>query len=481
MSRQSTLFEHLGKCVTKKNATATPASSLNCSRVGMFLIALGLFQQLCFCHVLAEANFLDNPLGLQAALTAVEHKKRSTNKCCLLTPPPPPMLPPPFFSERKILQLNEDLKHLALEVKTAESEVSGTIGPPGPPGPQGPQGIQGIMGPKGEKGDIGRPGRKGRAGIVGPRGMPGVSGSLGRMGPKGEMGDAGLMGFPGARGPMGPKGIIGPKGDKGVRGGRGEEGSKGETGVMGLPGMLGQKGEMGPKGEPGIPGHRGPVGRPGKRGKSGQKGDIGPAGLLGPSGPPGPSGLPGPPGRSAPGRLMIGPKGERGPQGRCHCNLRQTINNPSHGLLPASGNSPQVPVIFVVNSEEELERLDTENALAFRKDQRSLYFKDTMGWLPIQLSPFQLVVSSPVGFCGDGIVQEESGEECDDGNRIVTDSCINCKHASCGDGYRWEGVEQCDRKDFGYQTCKIYLPGSYGNLKCTSYCYIDSTSCRYFT
>lgn len=41
--------------------------------------------------------------------------------------------------------------------------------------------------------------------------------------------------------------------------------------------------------------------------------------------------------------------------------------------------------IFIVSSEEELERLHTDNALAFRKDQRSLYFKDTDGWLPIQV------------------------------------------------------------------------------------------------
>lgn len=34
-----------------------------------------------------------------------------------------------------------------------------------------------------------------------------------------------------------------------------------------------------------------------------------------------------------------------------------------------------------------------------------------------------------------------------------------CKHAYCGDGYRYEGAEECDGKDFGYQTCNSYLPG----------------------
>ncbi|XP_072431113.1 acetylcholinesterase collagenic tail peptide isoform X2 [Chiloscyllium punctatum] len=466
--------------ILPQKATATPASSMNCSRAGMFPIAFGVGLQLFLCYVLAESTSLDNAFPLQAVLAPVEHKKRSTNKCCLLTPPPPPMFPPPIFRESKSLE-ELNLKNLPLEIKTTESSCKVTVGPPGPPGPQGPPGIPGIRGPKGEHGEIGRPGRKGRTGLPGPYGLPGPAGSPGPIGPKGEMGDQGLMGLPGARGPMGPKGMMGHKGEKGIRGERGQQGIKGEMGVMGLPGMLGQKGEMGPKGESGAPGHRGPVGRPGKRGKSGLKGEMGPRGMIGPSGPPGPSGRPGSPGISTSGRLIVGPKGERGlpgPVGRCYCNLPQTVSNPSYSELPPLVNSPQVPVIFVVDNEEELKKLNTENALAFRKDQRSLYFKDTVGWLPIQLAASS---SHSAGFCGDGVVQEENGEECDDGNKIVTDSCINCKQAYCGDGYVWKGFEECDGKDFGYQTCKTYLPGSFGDLKCTSYCYIDSTSCRYFT
>lgn len=38
-----------------------------------------------------------------------------------------------------------------------------------------------------------------------------------------------------------------------------------------------------------------------------------------------------------------------------------------------------------MNSEEELKGLHEDNALAFRKDQRSLYFKDENGWEPIQV------------------------------------------------------------------------------------------------
>uniref|UniRef100_A0A8D0G6A9 Collagen like tail subunit of asymmetric acetylcholinesterase n=1 Tax=Sphenodon punctatus TaxID=8508 RepID=A0A8D0G6A9_SPHPU len=244
------------------------------------------------------------------------------------------------------------------------------------------------------------------------------------------------------------------------------------------------KGEMGPKGEPGVPGNRGPTGRPGKRGKQGQKGDTGPPGIMGPPGRPGPTGQPGPPGPAVSGQLTIGPKGERGlpgPPGRCLCQYPQNVNIPPYEEPVFGHNYQKVPAIFVVNNQEELDRLNTENALAFRRDQRSLYFKDTIGWLPIQLTPFY-PVDYPVedgSTCGDGIRQE--GEECDDGNTVVTDDCIRCRHAYCGDGYRHEGVEDCDGKDFGYLTCRTYLPGSYGNLRCTPYCYIDSTQCRYFT
>uniref|UniRef100_A0A3Q3QM45 Collagen-like tail subunit (single strand of homotrimer) of asymmetric acetylcholinesterase n=1 Tax=Monopterus albus TaxID=43700 RepID=A0A3Q3QM45_MONAL len=290
------------------------------------------------------------------------------------------------------------------------------------------------------QGEIGRPGQKGR---TGPPGLPGKQGPTGWPGPsgpkQGEKGDSGLMGLPGARGPIGPRGLPGYKGQKGSQADRGDSGVKGDKGAMGFPGMLGQKqGEMGPKGEPGISGNRGPTGQPGKRGKQGIKGDPGSIGPMGPAGPQGPPGHPGSPGSST-------------------------------------------TQIFIVNSDEELERLRTDNALAFRKDQRSLYFKDTDGWLPIQMSPFQSMENAPDdGYCGDGIWQISRGEECDDGNGVVTDACVECKHAYCGDGYRYEGVEECDGKDFGYQTCNSYLP-SYGHLKCTPYCVIDSTNCKYFT
>ena len=56
------------------------------------------------------------------------------------------------------------------------------------------------------------------------------------------------------------------------------------------------------------------------------------------------------------------------------------------------------------------------------------------------------------GYCGDGIIQQPNGneiyEECDDGNQVNGDDCLNtCVGASCGDGFVWEGIEECDDGD----------------------------------
>lgn len=48
--------------------------------------------------------------------------------------------------------------------------------------------------------------------------------------------------------------------------------------------------------------------------------------------------------------------------------------------------------------------------------------------------------------CHDGDL--DVGEECDDGNYVNTDACVNpCVVASCGDGYTQMGVEPCDDGD----------------------------------
>ncbi|XP_072303886.1 uncharacterized protein [Eucyclogobius newberryi] len=446
----------------------------------------------------SKPSYWDSIMSAHSALRMLNDPLRF-EPCCLFAPPPPPLFPPPPQLWKRGRPEGGSLLEPAITFHTEEEEEEekpkagspGCVqGPPGPPGPQGPagdMGLPGIRGPKGEKGEIGRPGSKGRTGAPGLPGKQGLQGWPGPEGPKGEKGDPGLMGLPGLRGPPGNKGLPGYKGDKGAQGDPGAAGTKGDKGSLGLPGMLGQKGEQGPKGAQGVPGKRGPTGRPGKRGKQGFKGQPGTAGIMGPPGPAGPNGHPGPPGPPAAGLYLVGEKGEKGPQGppgRCQCDPSPTVNSAPFGNYRLHDSSSKVPAIFVVNSEEEMNRLQGENAIAIRKDQRVLYFKDKGGWNALQ--PFQSYQSTEkvpdrVGVCGDGKVQAQHGEECDDGNQNVSDACLNCKWAYCGDGYRHDGIEECDGKDFGYQTCKSYLPGSFGQLRCTDSCLMDSTDCKYFT
>jgi cysteine-rich repeat protein len=55
-------------------------------------------------------------------------------------------------------------------------------------------------------------------------------------------------------------------------------------------------------------------------------------------------------------------------------------------------------------------------------------------------------------YCGDGIVQSATGEQCDDGNRINNDDCDNaCKWTrlpECGDGILQPDYEQCDQGQY---------------------------------
>ncbi len=51
------------------------------------------------------------------------------------------------------------------------------------------------------------------------------------------------------------------------------------------------------------------------------------------------------------------------------------------------------------------------------------------------------IFGQPTPGCGNSIV--DAGEECDDGNAVSTDGCIDCKLATCGDGFVHAGVELC--------------------------------------
>ena len=68
--------------------------------------------------------------------------------------------------------------------------------------------------------------------------------------------------------------------------------------------------------------------------------------------------------------------------------------------------------------------------------------------------------------CGNGIVEPDQGEQCDDGNDVDTDGCLEtCFNAKCGDGHVQTGVEECDdgniqNGDGCDSQCKIEQPGT---------------------
>lgn len=57
--------------------------------------------------------------------------------------------------------------------------------------------------------------------------------------------------------------------------------------------------------------------------------------------------------------------------------------------------------------------------------------------------------TGPASFCGDGIIDESLGEQCDDGiNNSDAGACTRqCLPATCGDGKLWAGAEECDLGD----------------------------------
>ncbi len=69
------------------------------------------------------------------------------------------------------------------------------------------------------------------------------------------------------------------------------------------------------------------------------------------------------------------------------------------------------------------------------------------------------IYGEPTPGCGNTIL--DPGEECDDGNALTTDGCIECKLATCGDGFVHAGVELCGDapenacSDPGTATCQV--------------------------
>lgn len=57
-------------------------------------------------------------------------------------------------------------------------------------------------------------------------------------------------------------------------------------------------------------------------------------------------------------------------------------------------------------------------------------------------------------YCGDRMVNQ-ANEQCDDGNTSNGDACVNCRNATCGDGYVRLQAEYCDPQANGWSawTC----------------------------
>jgi cysteine-rich repeat protein len=79
-----------------------------------------------------------------------------------------------------------------------------------------------------------------------------------------------------------------------------------------------------------------------------------------------------------------------------------------------------------------------------------------------------------LGICGDGVV--DVNEQCDDGNSVNTDACLNsCLTATCGDSVVRAGVEQCDAGELNGASC-VSRGFDGGVLACTA-CVFNTSAC----
>jgi len=76
--------------------------------------------------------------------------------------------------------------------------------------------------------------------------------------------------------------------------------------------------------------------------------------------------------------------------------------------------------------------------------------------------------------CGNNRL--DGGERCDDGNLSDGDACTSaCQPATCNDGVRQVGVEDCDQRDLGIGGCEAF--GLVGTLACAADCRFDLSGC----
>lgn len=137
---------------------------------------------------------------------------------------------------------------------------------------------------------------------------------------------------------------------------------------------------------------------------------------------------------------------------------------------PGPRGNDGVPGLVVFANAAAMHSVSLEGLIAYRTDVKQLYFRDHLTWRSLRVSR-----------CGDGIVDKENGEVCDDGNNDIHDDCLGCRRSYCGDGVRNPRTEECDGRDFGLQSCASASRryGMTGTLICTANCRLSLRRCRY--
>jgi cysteine-rich repeat protein len=99
---------------------------------------------------------------------------------------------------------------------------------------------------------------------------------------------------------------------------------------------------------------------------------------------------------------------------------------------------------------------------------------DTSGNASVGVCASATPVAAVVGTCGDGAV--DVGEQCDDGNSVNSDACLNsCITATCGDSIVRTGVEQCDTTELSGASC-VSRGFDGGSLTCSA-CTFNTSAC----
>ncbi|XP_059932173.1 acetylcholinesterase collagenic tail peptide-like [Gadus macrocephalus] len=125
----------------------------------------------------------------------------------------------------------------------------------------------------------------------------------------------------------------------------------------------------------------GPRGPTGYRGDTGVRGAQGPVGGAGGPGLVGLLGLPGMPGHAGRVHVLPGPRGDGGNIGTTHsCNCSQVR---FQDLFPTLGAIAVVPTVYVVEGEQQMHSVSSENVMVVRRDTHRLLLFSRGHWVPV--------------------------------------------------------------------------------------------------